>query len=97
MRTTFFSETPQPPGYERAPVPTHLIEEILRSRAAAAAAAHKSGDSGNYIREFDTGRMIGNLPISKGGQPTSVVTIITDRLGNLVNTFPGTLGRRANL
>jgi hypothetical protein len=32
-----------------------------------------------------------HLPLDHGGAPTSIVTVITDEFGNLVNTFPGTL------
>jgi len=56
-----------------------------------------SGDSGNFIREVNVGGVIGNLPRNKGATSTSVITVITDRKGNLVNTFPGTLGRKAEL
>jgi filamentous hemagglutinin len=55
-----------------------------------------SGTSGNFIREVDVGVVTGTLPAGKGGTQTSVITIITDHQGNLVNTFPGTLGRGAS-
>ena len=47
--------------------------------------------SGNYYRQVDTGQVVGNLPINKGGQQTTIITVITDVKGNLVNTFPGPL------
>jgi hypothetical protein len=37
------------------------------------------------------GVIVGNLP--KGAGQTTWITIITDEYGNLVNTFPGMLGR----
>jgi hypothetical protein len=47
--------------------------------------------SGNFVREVDVGRVIGNLPLDRGAAPTSIITVITDGAGNLVNTFPGKL------
>ncbi|QHE88463.1 pre-toxin TG domain-containing protein [Hydrogenophaga sp. BPS33] len=43
-----------------------------------------------YLREFDAGRVIGTDRFN-GNQATSVMTIMTDRFGNLVSTFPGLL------
>ena len=45
--------------------------------------------SGQYVRQVDVGRVIGNLPGNAGGSPTSILTVITDDFGNLVNAFPG--------
>jgi RHS repeat-associated protein len=47
--------------------------------------------SGQFAREVDVGRIIGNLPANSGGGATSIMTVITDSAGNLVNTFPGPL------
>lgn len=47
-----------------------------------------STTSGNYIRTVDVGRIIGT-DAKSGSKPTSIITIITDKQGNLVNTFPG--------
>jgi len=47
--------------------------------------------SGQFVRQVDVGRTIGNLPANAGGAPTSTITIITDGAGNLVNAFPGPL------
>ena len=42
-----------------------------------------------YVREVDLGRPIG---IDKfGGQPASIMTILTDRFGNLITTTPGVI------
>jgi len=35
------------------------------------------------------------LAIDKGGQPTTIITVITDDAGNLINVFPGRLGFKA--
>jgi len=43
-----------------------------------------------YIREVNVGRNIG-LDKSGGNQPTSTLTILTDKYGNLITTFPGRL------
>jgi len=61
--------------------------KILESKAAVDSPVSLVKDSGNYLREFDTGYKIGNLPMNKGGKPTNVMTILTDVEGNLVNTF----------
>jgi hypothetical protein len=46
--------------------------------------------SGSYVREFDVGRIVGKLPADRGGSFTSNITILTDKFGNLINTYPGT-------
>ena len=43
-----------------------------------------------YLREFNAGRAIG-FDKFNGGQATSVMTVMTDRFGNLVTAFPGVL------
>ncbi|KPD02380.1 hypothetical protein [Moellerella wisconsensis] len=40
------------------------------------------------MRFVDMGRPIG-IDAKSGGNPTSIMTVITDKHGNLVNTFPG--------
>jgi hypothetical protein len=55
-------------------------------------------DNGNFVREVEFDAVIvGKLPENEGGTPTSVMTVITDKWGNLVNTFPGTLSGSATL
>jgi len=46
---------------------------------------------GNYIRIVNAGRVIGVDAIT--GQPTSVFTIVTNKAGDLVTSFPGLPGR----
>lgn len=48
-------------------------------------------ESGGFVRQIDVGRTIGNLPANAGGKSTSILTVITDEYGNLINTFPGPL------
>jgi hypothetical protein len=74
-------------------ISTEKIKAIFQRKDVIQSSVRISGTSGNYIREVDVGKIIGNLPLNKGGQPTRIITIITDKFGNLVNTFPGTLGR----
>lgn len=66
------------------------LKQLLQRKDVIQSPAVKSPTSGNYIRQVDVGKVIGNIPIQKGGQSTSVLTIITDEAGNLLNTFPGT-------
>lgn len=47
--------------------------------------------SGQFVRQVDVGRTVGNLPANAGGAQTSTITIISDEAGNLVNAFPGPL------
>jgi hypothetical protein len=43
-----------------------------------------------FVREVDTGRIIGNLRSKDGSaQPTKLITVITDYRGNLNSTYPG--------
>ena len=49
-----------------------------------------SADGVRYVREVDVGRSIGTDKFS-GGQPTSIMTVMTDKFGNLVTAFPGVL------
>jgi len=53
--------------------------------------------SGNFAREVDVGQTIGSIPREGSLIQTSVITIITDREGNLANTFPGGLNREVTL
>jgi filamentous hemagglutinin len=47
-------------------------------------------DGIRYVREIDVGKTIGTDKYSDG-QPTSVMTVLSDRYGNLVTAFPGKL------
>lgn len=78
-------------------VTRNRLKQILGRDDVIKSPIWRSGTSGNYIREVDVGEIVGNIPVNKGGTPTSVITVITDVKGNLVNTFPGALGRGATL
>jgi hypothetical protein len=78
------------------------IEMILRDPRVVRVQARPSGPSGNFVREVDVaditgGSPIGRMPVAAGGQATTVISVLTDRYGNLVNIFPGTLARSATL
>ncbi|MCX8607757.1 MULTISPECIES: VENN motif pre-toxin domain-containing protein, partial [unclassified Gilliamella] len=45
-------------------------------------------ETNKFVRQVDVGKPIG---FDQSGNKTSVITIITDRKGNLINTFPGKL------
>lgn len=67
---------------------------LLSSKAVVASPVVRtveSADKGTlYIREFNAGRVIGTDKFT-GRQPTSNMTIMTDRFGNLESAFPGVL------
>ncbi|MBF6327561.1 hypothetical protein [Nocardia transvalensis] len=50
--------------------------------------ARGPNDYGNYEREVDAGRVIGNRSQDSGGQPTTRYKVITDRWGTIINMFP---------
>ena len=64
------------------------LKAILQDSFVVKTPAYQSPTSGNFIRTVDMGRPIG-IDAKTGGRPTNYLTIITDRQGNLVNTFPG--------
>ncbi|MEW3673879.1 hypothetical protein QOZ77_32215, partial [Pseudomonas aeruginosa] len=43
---------------------------------------------GQFVRTVDVGKVIGTTNLKDGGVPTSVLKIFTDRVGNLITTFP---------
>ena len=45
-------------------------------------------DSGMYVRNVDTGLIVGKTSLKYGGNDTSWIKIFTDRAGNLITTFP---------
>ena len=63
------------------------IVSILKDKATITTPAYRETRTGNYIRNVDTGRIIGNE--RPHGTPTSTMTVITDKKGNLVNVYPG--------
>lgn len=67
------------------------IVALLESKRVIASVVMKSATYNSYVREVDVGRVIGRTPQKLGGEATSVLTIITDDAGNLINVFPGKL------
>jgi len=65
------------------------LTSLLQSRSVVQSPVSISSTSRNYLRVVDIGKTIGRYPLNSGGNPTSHITVITDRLGNLINTFPG--------
>jgi len=43
---------------------------------------------GQYVRTVNTGQVVGNTALRYGGQPTTWIRVYTDRMGNLITTFP---------
>lgn len=41
-----------------------------------------------YVRNVDTGSIVGKTALKYGGNDTSWIRIFTDRAGNLITTFP---------
>ncbi|MGV9678871.1 hypothetical protein ACWDSJ_26620 [Nocardia sp. NPDC003482] len=50
--------------------------------------ARGPNDDGNYEREVDAGRVVGNLSPRAGGRPTTKYKVITDRWGAVISMFP---------
>ncbi|VUD50969.1 hypothetical protein TDB9533_01327 [Thalassocella blandensis] len=65
------------------------IRSLLQSNQVVRSQVNISSTSGNYMRVVDVGKTIGRYPINSGGRATSHITVITDKAGNLINTFPG--------
>ncbi|GKW01861.1 hypothetical protein PEC301877_06760 [Pectobacterium carotovorum subsp. carotovorum] len=64
------------------------LKTILQSGTVVKTSVQYSPSTGNYIRTVDMGKNIG-VDAMNNGVPTSIMTVITDKKGNLVNTFPG--------
>jgi RHS repeat-associated protein len=67
------------------------LRALLSSREAAASPVLRHLNSAaeiRYVREFDAGRIIG-IDRYGSSQGTSIITIQTDRFGNLVTAHPG--------
>ncbi len=57
--------------------------------ALAALSAIESTDGIRYVREINLDKTIGIDKFS--GQPTSIMTVLTDKFGNLVTATPGVI------
>ena len=68
------------------------LTDILQNEKTVNTLAYREPSFGNYIRNVETGRNIGIDKYGNSGQPgtTSKLTVITDKKGNLVTTYPGT-------
>ncbi|EOI7706831.1 hypothetical protein AB7Y49_11285 [Providencia vermicola] len=64
------------------------LKVILQSDTVVKSPVIYSQTTDNYMHFVDMGRPIG-IDAKSGGNPTSTMTVITDKHGNLVNTFPG--------
>ncbi len=64
------------------------LKVVLQSDNVAKTPVQYSPSTGNYIRTVDMGKNIG-VDAMNNSTPTSIMTVITDKKGNLVNTFPG--------
>ncbi len=64
------------------------LKMVLQSDTVVKTPVQYSPSTGNYIRTVDMGKNIG-VDAMNNSMPTSIMTVITDKKGNLVNTFPG--------
>ncbi len=64
------------------------FKKLLQTKDVVNSPAIPSPMNDNYIRIVDVGRTIG-VDAKAGEIDTSTITVITDKAGNLVNTFPG--------
>lgn len=71
------------------------VISILKEKNTVNTPAYKEPSSGNYIRNVDTGRNIGIDRYGNNGQPapTTILTVITNKKGELVNVYPGRTGK----
>ena len=82
------------PGKSRYSISDNQVKSLLQeSKVVKSPVYNQVGrdgkiDTEKFIRQVDTGRTIGR---TQDGKNTSVITIITNRKGELINTFPGTL------
>lgn len=69
------------------------VKNILSSKTVINSPITKSPTTDYFVREVDLGQgnVVGTVPTKYGGQSTTIITVITDVKGNLVNTFPGKL------
>ena len=72
------------------------VISILKEKNTVNTPAYKDPNTGNYIRNVETGRHIG-IDVHGNGPnqpaPTTTLTIITNKKGELVNVYPGKTGR----
>jgi hypothetical protein len=69
------------------------LRSLLQSQEVVSAPVLRTVQSGNelaYVREINLGSNVG-LDKFSGNLPTSTLTVMTDKYGNLITTFPGKL------
>jgi filamentous hemagglutinin len=69
------------------------LRGLLQSKAVVSTPVTRiveSADGVRYVREVDVQHIIGTDKFSGGGA-TSIMTVMTDRFGNLVTAFPGVM------
>ncbi len=67
------------------------LDLILREKKVVGSPISRvlgSNDGDRFVREVDVGQIIGNDARS-GNAPTSLLTIMTDKFGNLITAYPG--------
>ena len=72
-------------------IPLPEVRTLLQSRSVVStpiSSVVPSERGLRYIRQVDIGHPIG-FDKYNGNQPTSMLTVMTDRLGNLISAFPG--------
>lgn len=84
-----------PAGKSQFSIQPAEIVALLRRPDVIRTPIRASSGSPHFVREVDVGLVIGRLPLNRGGRPTRIITVLTDRLGNLANVFPGRLARKA--
>lgn len=65
------------------------VKSILSDKKTIETPITRLGKDDTYVREVDVGNIIGKLPEKHRGKPTSIITVLTDKEGNLVNVYPG--------
>ena len=69
------------------------LKSLLQSKDVVKTPVTRTLDSADgirYVREVDVGRNIG-LDKFNNYQPTSTMTVLTDKYGNLVTAIPGVI------
>lgn len=64
------------------------LRSVLQDKSVVGSKIEKVTPSGNYVRSVDIGTSVGTDKFNNYA-PTSTITIMTDRFGNLVTAFPG--------
>lgn len=62
------------------------LKEILQSSSVVNSPVTALSD-GHFVRTVDTGKIIGTTKLNDGGVFISVITVITDKAGNLIITY----------